>query len=356
MSLRGEVGALRSSAGLSRAAHVAVAHVDGPGALDLLERATPRPLHLREGRARHTLLLREDASILADAYVGSGDDGYYLLAEGPIEDELVAWLRTVAERAAGREARVRGLSSEHALLAVDGPFAWEVVAKVLGASVLGMPYLTFLRRDEALCLRAGKTGEYGYLLLVERSAVGDLERKLLEAGRGVDMEEVHLPALDVCALENAHFSIRTLRETSLGEPLTPIELQLQWRVGYGKDFVGAEALRARRERGASVRATCFTADGPVAPGQAVMVHDREVGEVLAASESPTMGGWLGCALLRKRVAHPHVEVSIASVAGSVAAVTQTVPLVDNLSLRVDPNKHSYATRHLIGSKTKVGSL
>jgi aminomethyltransferase len=262
----------------------------------------------------------------------------------------------VAESVPGRETHVRGLASEHALLAVDGPFAWEVVAQALGASVLGMPYLSFLRRDEVLCLRAGKTGEYGYLLLVERSAAGDLEGKLLEAGRGVDMEQVQLPALDVCALENAHFSIRTLRETRLAEPLTPIELQLQWRVGYAKDFVGADALRARRERGASVRATCFTTNGPVAPGQAVMVHDREVGDVLAASESPTLGAWIGSALLGKRVAHPHVEVSIASGSGPVAAVTQTVPLVDNLSLRVDPNKHAYATRHLIGAKTKVGPL
>ena len=65
-----QVAALRSSAGLSRSDHVAVAHVDGPDAFELLEHASAQPLHLREGRARHTLMLRDDAGIFADVYVG----------------------------------------------------------------------------------------------------------------------------------------------------------------------------------------------------------------------------------------------------------------------------------------------
>ena len=62
-------------------------------------------------------------------------------------------------------------------------------------------------------------------------------------GAAFDSALVSREALDVCALENWHFSMRTLRETALASPLTPIELQLQWRVVYARDFVGATALR-----------------------------------------------------------------------------------------------------------------
>lgn len=343
-SLEAELRGLRSSAGVSRAEHIAVVRVDGPDAFDLLEHASTRRLYLREGQMRHTLLLREDAGIFADVYMGSADDGLYVLAEGPTEAELVAYLEQLRDRRApaGR-AEVHGQAEERVTLGIDGPYAWEVVSGLLGRAVVGMPYLTLLRRDDVLCLRAGKTGEYGYLLLVPRSQASELEARLAEVGRPLGLVTVGRDALDVCALENGHFSMRMLRTTALARPLTPIELQLQWRVAYDKDSVGSEALRARRAEGPKVRATSFTADGALAAGQTVQLGGEDAGEVLAASFSWTLGGWVGSALLARRVAHPHVELTATSDAGVVHVTTRTPPLIDNLSLHVDPHKHSFAT-------------
>jgi glycine cleavage system aminomethyltransferase T len=344
-ALDAQVRGLRSSAGASRAGHVAVIRVDGADAFDLLEHASTRRLYLREGQVRHTLLLREDAGVFADVYIGSADDGLYVLAEGPTEGELVAWLEDLRSRPfPSSRVEVCPLSEERVTLGVDGPYAWEVVSGLLGRAVLGMPYLTLLRRDDVLCLRAGKTGEYGYLLVAPRSPAGELEARLAEVGAPLGLVTVGREALDVCALENGHFSMRTLRETALAQPLTPIELQLQWRVAYDRAFAGSEALRARRAEGPRVRATSFTADGALAPGQTVRLGDEDVGEVLAASPSPTLGAWVGTALLARRLAHPHVALAATTAAGPVQVTTRTPPLVDNLSLHVDPHKHSYATR------------
>jgi glycine cleavage system aminomethyltransferase T len=345
VSLEEQIRGLRSAAAFSRADQVAIVHVEGADAFDLLELASTRRLYLREGQVRHTLLLRDDGGVFADVYIGSGDDGFYVLAEGPGEAELLAWLDQVRERKLpAARTTLRGLSEERVGLGVDGPYAWEVVSGLLGPTVLGMPYLTLLRREEVLCLRAGKTGEYGYLLLCPRSEARGIEDRLADVGRSLGLVPAGLEALDACALENGHFSIRTLRETSLARPLTPIELQLQWRVAYDKDFVGAEALRSRRREGPAVRATCFTADGPVTPGQVLQVSGKDAGEVLAARFSPTLGAWVGSALLATRLAHPHVPLTASSDAGPVQLLTRTTPLVDNLSLHVDPHKHTYATR------------
>jgi glycine cleavage system aminomethyltransferase T len=339
------VRALRSSAGLSRPRDVALVHVDGPGAFDLLERATTRRLHLREGQIRHTLLLRDDAEIFADVYVGSADDGFYVLAEGPDEAELVAWLEALRERvrlAAG--AQLRGLSGDRVTLGIDGPYAWEVTAALLGPTVLGMPYLTVLRRGDVLCMRVGTTGEYGYVLLAPPAEAGALEARLADLGGAFELVPVGREALDVCARENGHFSVRAPRPRHDGQPLTPIELQLQWRVSYDKDFVGADALRARRAAGPSMRTTNFVAEGPVTAGQAVERDGAAVGQVLAACFSPTLDRWIGSALLSLRTAHPHVPLCVVSAAGGTRITTCTTPLVDNESLHVDPHKHSFATR------------
>jgi sarcosine oxidase subunit alpha len=345
VTLGTQVRVLRSSAGLSRQGDLALVHVDGPGAFDRLERACARRLHLREGQVRHTLLLRDDAAVFADVYVGSADDGFYVIAEGPEEAELLAWLEAVGERAPpAARAELRGLSSERVALGIDGPYAWEVAAALLGPTVLGMPYLTVLRRADVLCMRAGKTGEYGYVLLCPAPEAEALEARLAEIGRDFELVSVTREALDVCALENGHFSMRTPRPLRGGQPLTPIELQLQWRVSYDKEFVGAEALRARRAAGPNVRTTTFLADGPVSTGQTVERDGAGVGEILTACFSPTLDRWIGSALLSLRTAHPHVPLSAVSAAGRTPLVTCTTPLVDNASLHVDPHKHSFATR------------
>lgn len=345
MSLADEVGALRTSAGLSRLTDVSVVRVDGPDALDLLQSASTQSPYLREGRVLQALLLRDDAGLLADVFIVTADEGFLVLAEGPSEKELISWLFALKDRRLPpRQAEIRGMSTEWAVLGVDGPYAWEVVAGLLGPVVLGMPYLTLLRSGEILCVRAGKTGEYGYLLVAPRSMAADLEARLIRVGFPLDLVAVGRDALDICALENWHFSIRTLRETSLGFPLTPIELQLQWRVIYEREFVGVSALRARRAAGPRVRATCFMTEGSIAAGQRVQLAGDDVGEVLAARVSPTLGRTIGSVLLELPFAHPHLTLSAVTDAGLVSLLTCTAPLVDNLSLHIDPHKHTYATR------------
>ena len=347
MSLEVEIAALRSAAGFSRLAHVAVLRFEGADAFDLLSVLSSRRLFLREAQVSHTLFLRDDGAPFADVYVGSGEDGaFYALAEGPSAPELIAHIQTIyAERTPGADFTVHDLSGDFELWGIDGPYAWEVVSALVGPVVLGMPYLTLLHWDDALCFRVGKTGEYGYNLLVPRSTAPELRDRLVSEGEPLGLRPVSLAALDRCALENWHFCIRTLRHTPLAQPLTPLELQLQWRVSRDHDHVGAPALRARRERGVEVRATCFTADSEISAGQPIRLDGQLAGEVLAATWSWTCQKWLGSALLALPLAHPGIDrLHIVAEEQQIAISTQTPPLINNRSLHVDPHRHSYRTR------------
>ena len=179
MSLPEEIDAIRTTTALCEASHVVVLRVSGAAAFATLDRVCPAALALQDTQLVPTVLLREDGVVFADAYLARDDERYFLLSEGPGAEELEAWVRS---HAAGPDLQMERFDQTHQVLSLHGPWAWDLLAACLGADVLGMPYLSFLRCDGGtLCFRAGKTGEYGYELLVPRDGAEALRASLAEA-------------------------------------------------------------------------------------------------------------------------------------------------------------------------------
>lgn len=340
MTLSEEVNALRYSVGLSRLTHVHYLAVTGPRAPDVIDRLVSGLLRVRDGQAMHTLLLTDDARPLADAYVARNDEEFLLLAEGPSREELVAHVHR--HLPSDGSAQLEDRSASHAIIGVDGPYAWELLGATLDPEVIGLPFLTFYHHRQWLCYRAGKTGEYGYGVIGPRDDIDQLEQSMRTMGEAYDLVNVGLDALDQCALENWFFNIR--REGR--EDVTPIELQLQWRVSYRKDFTGSTALRERRAAGATVRLTCIIAGEAVAPGDMVMVGDTRAGSIVNAGYSDVRGDWVALALLDRSLAYPGIDCHVVSAGGAGPRPARTVspPVLQNRSLVVSPQLHSYATR------------
>jgi aminomethyltransferase len=338
MSIEEELRAVRTSVALSEPDHVTPLRLSGADAFATLDRVCPKELFLRDGQIQHGLFLNEDATPFVDVYIARDDDAFYLLAEGASPEALVDYLKAHAEPATD----IAALDGSHGLLSLNGPFAWELLAEVVGAALLGVPYLNFCHVEDLTCFRAGKTGEYGYDLLVPADKLESVRAAVLEAGTSLDLGLAGLAALDQCALENRFFNIR--REARAG--LTPLELQMQARVSRRKEgFVGAEALRARREAGVAQRITSFVADTEVADDATVHLDGEAVGQVLAAGFSPLLDRWIGCAMLRRDVAVAGIDGFSTGGDGSTAALTTIAPpALTNASLLVNPRKHSYATR------------
>ncbi|HYV46085.1 MAG TPA: hypothetical protein VFA20_14545 [Myxococcaceae bacterium] len=341
-----ELRALRGAAGLSKLDHVRPIRFRGDGAFDLLDALVSSRLFVRENEMVQTLLLDPEGLPFADAVIAQEEDALLLLAEGPSMEALLAHVRRVKEeRCPSAAVEIEDLSTGHALFGVDGPYAWEVAAEALGPDVLGAPYLSFVRLLDAVLFRAGKTGEYGYLVLAPSGAAGEIWSRLRTIGAAQGAVEVSLAALDHCALENWHFSMRLYEPVARGLHLTPLELQLQWRVDRQKDFVGAPALKARRDAGLAGRVTCFTAGSEVRAGQPVHLGDARQGTVLEAAWSPFREEWIGWAYLDLAVAWPGLSaLKVAGAGGPVAVTTRSPPLLSNRSLHVDPHRHSHQTR------------
>jgi glycine cleavage system aminomethyltransferase T len=333
VSLEREVLALRTAVTLAAGDHIACVRVRSGGAADALDRVSPRALFARPGKMSHTLLLDDDARPIADVYLCCDEDDFFVLAEGM---SAAAVIEHVRGRAGGLDVELDDLSHSHAMVTLNGPYAWELLGELTTPDVIGLPYLGFFHADAFTCFRGGKTGEYGYDLLVERDHLAGLRDHIGTLGRRFELAEISLAALETAQLENLFWNPR--RDSAPG--LTPIELQLQWRVSYDREFPGSAALHRRRQT-AHRRAVLLCADRELPADARVVADGRDIGGVLHAGASPTRGDWLAIAIVERALAHAGLG---GFTVGGVPARTLSAPAIDNRSLLVDPQRHSFATR------------
>jgi len=335
-ALAAEVRRIRESVAYSECEHVSAVRLSGPGAFAVVDAVCPRELYVQDGQMLHTLLLDAAARPLADLQLCAEGDDFLLLVEGLDTEQLRGYLREWAPGAG--QLSFTDLSPSHRHVSLNGPYAWELLSELLGPELIGLPYLGFYHGPGFSCFRSGKTGEYGYELWLERGSAASFIERLLEVGREFDLGAASLAALDVCALENWFFNAR--REGRAG--LSPIELQLQWRISYQKSYPGSARLAELRRSGPRRRAVLLASERELRDGERLCFEGEPVGEVVRAEHSCTRGDTLAIALLSLPYAHPGLGPLDA--AGGARAAVISAPAVNNRSLYVDPQRHSYRTR------------
>ncbi|MEZ4447019.1 MAG: hypothetical protein R3B72_48515 [Polyangiaceae bacterium] len=326
-----EVGAIRTAVALSHEHDSQVFRLRGDGAREAAAHLCPCNVDLRTSQMRPTVLVDERGAVIADATLARDDDDYLLLVQGP--GSLTDLVREVI----GTRAEVVELSADHQLLALHGPYAWELMEGLEGPGVAALRYLTFFHpKGGGTYFRAGKTGEFGYDLLVPEAKVAEIEARIAELGEALGLVEVSADAVSVATRESWFFDARC--PALLGR--SPVELGLQWRLRYDRQGYGAEALRERR-RDQARRLTAFRSDRVPASGADVILDGAVIGEVVWAEASPTLDVVVGAALIDLPYAHSGIA---RFTAGGLALATVSPPFVNNQSLYVKPRRNRYADR------------
>ena len=343
-SLEEEVHAIRNCVALSDQSQIQCFRMVGDDAYDVLDAICPIPLLMRDGQIRHTLWLDESAHPIADLFLCNDDEEYILLLEGLTAKEAAERLEAAIPDDA--DCALIDLNGSRALLSLNGPFAWELMARYIGPESVGFPYLSFFHPSpEVTFFRAGKTGEYSYDLLIPMTRKEEVWQELLSLGQEFDMKCAGWEALQVCMGENCFFQPHQFGpDTALRDlELTPLELQMQWRISYDKEYPGAQILRQRRQQGIQRRTTAICSPHPIEGQTPIFLEREQVGVVLFGLYSPTRKQWIGQALLDIQWAHAGID---AFTLGDEALPMQTVsaPFVNNLSLYINPQQHSYKDR------------
>ncbi|MFJ1916184.1 glycine cleavage system aminomethyltransferase GcvT [Streptomyces sp. NPDC088147] len=297
-SERDEHHAVRTRAGLFDLSHMGEITVSGPAAGDLLDYALVGNIGaVAVGRARYTMICREDGGILDDLIVYRlGEDTFMVVANASNAQTV---LDALTARAEGFDAAVRDDRDAYALLAVQGPESPGILKSLTDADLDGLKYYAGLPGTvagvPALIARTGYTGEDGFELFVEPRYATRLWQALTEAGEGVGLVPCGLSCRDTLRLEAG----MPLYGNELSTALTPFDAGLGRVVKFEKTsnggaFVGREALQDAAERAASApprKLVGLIAEGRRVPraGYQVVAGGAVVGEVTSGAPSPTLG-------------------------------------------------------------------
>jgi aminomethyltransferase len=265
--------------------HLGTVRVEGKGAFEHLQAVLTNDLHkISPGRAQYTHLLDEDdASVVDDIIVWwLESDRFDVMPNASNTDRVV-------EALSAPDVKVADVTADRALIAVQGPLARSLLAKVSPAAAAMRRFgVGRFQWQGCSCLAAGTgyTGEDG----IECSLpIGSPARTFWEALLDVGVTPAGLGARDTLRLEAA----LPLHGHELGPGITPLQAGLGWVVAWNKPtFQGRAALVRERDAGVARRLRGVVTAGrqPARQGYPVMAGRAgpRIGEVTSSNFSPVL--------------------------------------------------------------------
>jgi len=297
--------AVRSAAGLFDLSHMGELLVTGDGAPAALDYAlVGQASAIQPGRARYTMICATDGGVIDDLIAYRLAASEYLIVANASNTSIVAG--ELAERVRGRGAAVTDRTADYALIAIQGPRAAGILARLTGADLDQVRYYSShpatVAGLGALLARTGYTGEDGFEIFVSPQDAVKVWQALTEAGTGDGLVPAGLAARDSLRLEAG----MPLYGNELGREVTPFDVGLGRVVKLGKpgDFVGRAALaeRARAEPTRELVGLVGHTRRVPRHGYPVLWDGESRGTVTSGVPSPTLGRPIAMAFLAPKVA------------------------------------------------------
>ena len=308
--------AVRGAAGLFDVSHMGEIVIEGAGALEAIQSlVTNDCAKLKPGRILYTVACREDGGVLDDLLVYRLDEKRFLLVVNAVNtDKLVAWCRSRL----GDLVDLRDASDEFSQIALQGPLSREILADTPlfageAERIAALPFYgcfeTELPGGRAIVSRTGYTGELGFEIYTPPALAAPVAESLMATGEARGLKPAGLGARDTLRFEASY----CLYGHELDEATDPYEAGLFWLVKPDKgDFIGREALRARKDDPEARRLVGFSLPGRkiARQGYPVFCDGEQVGVVSSGSFAPTLERSLGMALVKRAVRKEPLQVEI----------------------------------------------
>jgi aminomethyltransferase len=303
--------AVRTAAGLFDVSHMGQVRVSGLGAEAYLQRLTPNDVaKLAPGRAHYSGLLDSEGHYLDDILVYRlGAAEFLVVVNASNADSDFAWMSSQSHP----DASVVNVSDEWALIALQGPLAPAILAKLSADDLAAIKYYRFaegrVAGKPAILSRTGYTGEDGFELYLSPADAPQIWDALLEAGRGDGLLPAGLGARDTLRLEAG----MALYGHEIDATTSPWEAGLDWVVKMEKgEFIGRGALERERRAGPRRKLVGFevTGRGIARQGHAILHDGERVGAVTSGTFSPTFERALGMAYVPAALAEIGTPVTI----------------------------------------------
>lgn len=314
--------AVREHAGLFDVSHMGEVTVKGPDALAYLQKLVTNDVtKLADTQVQYTPMCYRDGGTVDDLLVyRHGPDDYLLVINAANIAKDWEWLQ---ENAAGLDVKLTNVSAETAELALQGPAAAAILAKLTKAPFDKLGYYWFLPTAEVagrpvMVSRTGYTGEDGFEIYCRPADAAHLWEALMAAGEPLGLVPTGLGCRDTLRFE----ACMPLYGHELSAAITPVEAGLTRFVKIDKGpFNGGETLAAQLANGPQRKVVGFVLTGRgIARAEYPVVADgRRIGIVTTGSYAPTLDKNLGMALVEAAFAKAGTKFAVEIRGKEVAA-------------------------------------
>ena len=315
----------RENAGLFDVSHMGQLMLSGEGVDAALEAILPIDLStLKVGQQRYSLLLDEDGGVLDDLMVSRLEGALYLVVNGATKWDDIATLREHLPD----EITLQHMD-EHALLALQGPKAAEVLARHV-PDVAALTFMKFgaftLAGHPVQIARAGYTGEDGFEISLPARAAEDIATLLCAEP---EVKPIGLGARDSLRLEAG----LPLYGHDMTPETSPIEAGALFGINKRRrtegGFPGADRIMREINQGTSRKWVGLKLEGrlPAREGADVFAGDERVGVVTSGGFSPTLGQPIAMAYVASAQAAPGTALEVEVRGKRLAATISPTPFV-----------------------------
>src|SRR5881397_3370290 len=267
--------------------------VSGPDRNAFVQRVTCNDVGaLKPGQAQYSAMLTDKGTFVDDCLVYRFDDRLMLVVNAA---NLAADWEHIVARKGGANVRLKDVSDDVALLAVQGPKAESLLAPLTSLGIAMIPYYHFAQGKvawaEVFVSRTGYTGEDGFEIYCRAGDAEQLWHALAGPGRA---EPCGLGARDTLRLEAG----LPLYGNDIDDTTTPYEAGLSFivKLDKGAPFTGEAALKKQKLEGVSRRLVGFTVSEPKAVarhGFPVFLDGTQVDIVRSGTVTPTVNAAIG---------------------------------------------------------------
>lgn len=319
---------VRKSVGVFDVSHMGEFAVEGPAALELLQKVTSNDVaSLVPGKAQYSCFPNESGGVVDDLIVYMfAPEKYMLVVNASNIDK--DWAH-ISKYNKDFGASLRNMSDDYSLLAIQGPYAVAAMQSLTAVSLKDIPFYhfevsTFAGIENIIISATGYTGSGGFEIYCKNEFAIQLWDKVFEAGASFGIKPIGLAARDTLRLEMGY----CLYGNDLSDTTSPIEAGLSWITKFTKDFVNAAALKKQKEIGVSQKLVAFTMTERSIPRHDYPILDaegNEIGVVSSGTMSPSLGIGIGLGYVKKDFTQIDSDIFIQIRKNTVAAKIVKLP-------------------------------
>ncbi|MCW5910024.1 MAG: glycine cleavage system aminomethyltransferase GcvT [Cyclobacteriaceae bacterium] len=321
---------VRNGVGVFDVSHMGEFKVEGPNALDLIQRITSNDASkLVDGQAQYTCLPNDTGGIVDDliVYRIKENDYFIVVNAGNIEKD---WNWFVKHNTNG--AVLKNLSDEYCLFAVQGPKAVSVLQKLTATDLSAIKYYHFTIGEfagvaDVIMSNTGYTGAGGFEIYVKNADAEKVWHAIFEAGKDAGIKPIGLGARDTLRLEMGF----CLYGNDIDDTTSPLEAGLGWITKFTKEFTNSANLKKQKEEGVKKKLVGFKMIDRGIPRHDYPLKDAAgnvIGKVTSGTQSPLLNIGIGLGYVAAEFAAVGSEIFVDVRGRSLKAIVSKLPLIN----------------------------